>query len=429
MKEKRISHEEYLSCSLILFAQESPSGTFETQKILNVIKPNDLTHVVYKAVFNACDKLWSNNRTVDISSIIAEVKAFGVGASDIMLLAESHYTTTSWEYHLDELHELVRKTAILRCLQREISEIGSKSVDDIKETLEELFSQSNIESDSLVNSDDVYESMFGEAESIIPTCIPQLDEALGGGGEAGQMLVMACRPGHGKTSVASQMVTNRMNSSHRSLIFNMEMGGKPIYARIIAQNSGMDLGYIKRCRKIGVNAVENVKQAFNVVRDRNTIHSKGSMTPEFIRREIQADIFRCEREGLPRPELVVVDYLHLIKSKDTANGLNEGVGGNSRALKCIAVDLKVFMVVLSQMSREIEKRENPMPRNSDLRDSGAIEADADTIVFVHRPAKFSKDLNEQNEEGQMCELIISKQREGASGGIPITFYPRSGRWI
>lgn len=428
MSEKRISHEQYLACALYQFAGENPLGTFESQEILNKLKPIEISDTLSRSFFHVCASLWAQNLAVDLGSIISGVKEFQIGAEKVMFLSDMHYTTSSWEYHLQELTEIIQKTALLSGLKRELSESGTKTASEIKSTLESLVSDNEIEADSLVKVEDVEEELFGEKKTVIPTCVDALDAALGGGFAEGQMVVIACRPGHGKTSFASQIVVSRMKEQLRSIIFNMEMGGTSIYTRLIAQNSGMALGYIENCRSLGPQAVDNVMQQWNLVKNKVTIHSKGSMSISDLKQGIQADIFKCEREGLSRPSLVIVDYLHLLKSDIGGDNLNARIGALSRGLKELAINLKVCITVLSQMSRDIEKREDQSPKLSDLRDSGAIEADANKIIFINRPAMFSSEKVERNQEGQYSELIVEKNREGAIGSVPTSFFPKSGRW-
>lgn len=429
MSEKRLSHEEYLACALYQFASENPLGTFESQEILNKLKPIEISDTTSRSFFHVCAVLWSQNLAVDLGSIVSGAKEFNVTAEQVMILSDSQYTTSSWEYHLQELVEIIQKTALLGGLKREISESGTKTSVEMKVALEGLVLDNQIEADSLVKIEDVEEELFGEKKTTIPTCVDSLDNALGGGFAEGQMVVIACRPGHGKTSFASQIVVSRIKEKQRSIIFNMEMGGTSIYTRIIAQNSGMALGYIENCRSIGAQAVNNVMQQWNLVKNEITIHSKGSMSISDLKQGIQADIFKCEREGLSRPSMVIVDYLHLLKSDIGGDNLNARIGALSRGLKELAINLKVCIVVLSQMSRDIEKREDQSPKLSDLRDSGAIEADANKIIFINRPSMFSSQKEERNEEGQYSELIVEKNREGAIGSVPTSFFPKSGRWI
>jgi len=427
--EKRAEHERYLACSLYLIAESSPKGSFESQTILNKVNEESVLNLPARAVFKTCAKLWRDGHNVDLGALIAQGKAYGIEAAEISTIVESSYTHSSWEYHTEELAEIIEKRRVLTALEREMSNSGTKSSEDIKSALNSVLLESVNDSESLVNSAEVEAELFGMSDSYIPTCIINLDDALGGGFEKGQLITMACRPGGGKTSVAVQMATNRMEQGLETIIVNMEMKGSRVYSRIMAQKSGITLNTIKNCRQLGVQAVENCKQVFYEIRDKVIIHDKGDMSLNDIKQAIQAAIFQCEQEGRLKPELMIVDYLQLIKLPKEGNSTNDKIGALSRGLKCIAMDLGICVVVLSQLSRDIEKRPDSTPKLSDLRDSGAIEADSNKVIFVHRPAMFNSDLELRNEEGQLAELIVAKNREGAVGGVPISFYPKCGKWI
>lgn len=429
MLEKRIEHERYLASCLHLIAVESSKGSFISQAILNKVKAESVYDMGARAVFKTCEKIWNNGHHVDAGAIIAGAKEFNIEPMKIMEILDSQFTYSSWEYHTEELTEIIEKRRVLSALETQLSNKDTKSSEDIKTGLNSILLESVNNSESLVDSKVVFKELFGESENYIPSCIPNLDEALGGGFEKGQLITMACRPGGGKTSVAVQMVTNRMIHGFESVIVNMEMKGASVYSRIMAQKSGISLAKIKNCRQLGPQAVEDCIQVFRSVEDKVIIHDKGDMSLSDIKQAIQGAIFQCEQENREKPELIIVDYLQLIKLPSEGNSTNDKIGALSRGLKCIAMDLGLCIIVLSQLSREIEKRPDPTPKLSDLRDSGAIEADSNKVIFVHRPAMFDSDLALRNEEGQLAELIVAKNREGAMGGVGVSFYPKCGKWL
>ena len=429
MLEKRIEHERYLASCLHLIAVESSKGSFISQGILNKVKAESVYDLPSRAIFKTCEKIWNNGLSVDAGAIVAGAKEFNIEPMKIMDILDSQFTYSSWEYHTEELTEIVEKRRVLSALEAQLSNKDTKTSEDIKTGLNSILLESANNSESLVDSEVVFEELFGKSENYIPSCIPNLDESLGGGFEKGQLITMACRPGGGKTSVAVQMATNRMIHGLESVIVNMEMKGASVYSRIMAQKSGISLAKIKNCRQLGVQVVEDCKQVFRSVEDKVIIHDKGDMSLSDIKQAIQSAIFQCEQENREKPELVIVDYLQLIRLPSEGNSTNDKIGALSRGLKCIAMDLGLCIIVLSQLSREIEKRPDPTPKLSDLRDSGAIEADSNKVIFVHRPAMFNSDLALRNEEGQLAELIVAKNREGAVGGVPVSFYPKCGKWL
>jgi len=117
--------------------------------------------------------------------------------------------------------------------------------------------------------------------------------------------------------------------------------------------------------------------------------------------------------------LIVIDYLQLMEMDAKNDNLNQAIGKITRALKLLAMELQVPIVLLSQLNRDLEKRVNKRPRMSDLRESGAIEQDADLILFIYRDEVYNEDSPYEG----MAEIIIGKQREGALGMVPATFLP------
>ena len=231
---------------------------------------------------------------------------------------------------------------------------------------------------------------------------PRLNGILQGGFQPGNLIILAARPGIGKTSLA----LNWLLRAGSGVMFSLEMTREECIQRIMADAAGVDLRAMIETRDRA--AFARVAEAKTQL-DRLPIHvcDRSKITPP----EIQAQVDRIiTREG--KPGLVVVDYLQLL-SGGTAKDETHRLAELTRALKLLAKDRRVPVLVLSQLNREVEKRQGGKPQLADLRDSGAIEQDADLVAFIHRKVN---DVTAQ--------LVIAKHRNGPTMDLPLVF--RSG---
>ena len=231
-----------------------------------------------------------------------------------------------------------------------------------------------------------------------------LDEATNGL-LPGQMIVLAARPGCGKTSFVMNIVANiatRKDSEEVIAVFNLEMSSNELVKRLLSNVAGLDsrdlMGGLENQDRLGnVWGAQDILQKSNVY-----IDDTAGITTEQI-------MSKCRRLKMQRGrlDLVVIDYLQLITPSDANRSTLESVSKISRFIKILAKELKVPVIILSQMSRDIEKREDKEPKLSDLRDSGAIEQDADIVAFL-TDGDFNVDAG-----NTAIKLMIAKHRNGA----------------
>lgn len=254
----------------------------------------------------------------------------------------------------------------------------------------------------------------------IPWGFKELDD-LTMGMHAGQMIVVAARPGVGKTALGLNVchhVSVRLN--HASLFFSMEMPTEDLLDRICCIRSSVA---IHRLRQGWLNATDRryIEEAYADLNEKMLLVDD---TPSQTVAQMYAKASRIKQEsGL---DFVAVDYLQLIHgpSEDKRRNRQEEVAGVSRALKAMARRLGVPVMVLAQLSRENEKRSDKKPMLSDLRESGAIEQDADVVVFIHRPEYYER----TDENAGQAELIVAKQRQGALGSAKVRYREATTRF-
>ncbi|MEZ4814011.1 MAG: replicative DNA helicase [Bdellovibrionota bacterium] len=252
------------------------------------------------------------------------------------------------------------------------------------------------------------------------TGLRDLDECLLGM-RPGQLLVLAARPGMGKTSLASNiMVHTAMKQKKAVLFMSLEMTKEEVCERMISFVSGVDLHKIKTGKLSAEDfeeiffAAEQCEEAPLYVDDRSVI------TPYDVLAEARKVKSMLQMEGKGTElGLVVVDYIQIMKSGGFAENRSLEVGQITGGLKAIAKDLKVPVLALSQLNREVARRgtEIKKPQLSDLKDSGAIEADADVVMFIHREQSPDTDSRAPSE----AEIIVAKHRAGPTKAIRVVW--------
>ena len=247
----------------------------------------------------------------------------------------------------------------------------------------------------------------------MPTGFAALDATLGGL-QPGALCVLAARPAMGKTALAMQVALNAGRSGKRVAFFSLEMPRRELALRILACEAMVD-GERIRSGHLRDQDLDRLMQA--VARDPAALPiewcDKASMAVAGIRAEAQR--MAAEPGGL---DMVAVDYLQLVVGKGSSNRNREQeVAEISRGFKLLAKDLNCPVLLLSQLNRSVEARANKRPMLSDLRESGAIEQDADLVMFVYRDEYY----NEASEARGRAEIILAKNRNGSTGTRVLKF--------
>lgn len=234
-----------------------------------------------------------------------------------------------------------------------------------------------------------------------------------------ELIIIAARPGMGKTAFALNIATNAALTSGKNVaIFNLEMGVEQLMMRMISAQGAVD-GNKLRTGKLTHDDWKKVNEAMSELADAPIFMED---TPGITMGEIRAKCRRLANAGNGLG-LIVIDYLQLI-SNGPGYGSNrqQEVSDISRSLKTMAMELDVPVVALAQLSRSVEGRENKRPIMSDLRESGSIEQDADVVAFLYRDDYYTKKATSEEENNiSISELIVGKQRSGATGTIELLF--------
>lgn len=232
--------------------------------------------------------------------------------------------------------------------------------------------------------------------------------------KGGQLIILAARPGIGKTALAlNWMLAATDYERNAAGMFSLEMSGRELWKRLVSAQAGVDIRSMVDSRDH--DAFNRVGYAKEELDQRGIwIEDKACITPQ----EIMAETDHLITKN-PNIRLLIVDYLGLVSSNEGSSAKTEvhRIAEITRGLKMLAKDRNIPILLLCQMNREAEKRSGGKPQLSDLRDSGAIEQDADMVLFIHR-----------NMRDKGAELIIAKQRNGPIGSIPLIFRPELTRY-
>ncbi len=260
-----------------------------------------------------------------------------------------------------------------------------------------------------------------QAVTGVSTGFKDLDE-MTAGMQRGDLIIVAGRPSMGKTSFSMNLAQNaaiRSNEPQVAAIFSLEMGAEQIAMRMLAVEARVDMGNLRTGR-------------FSADDWRKLATASGSLaeaeifiddTPSISVLEVRAKCRRLKREA-KRLDLVLIDYLQLMSGRAGADRRDQEISEITRSLKGLAKELDVPVIVLSQLNRAVESRADKRPMMSDLRESGAIEQDADIIMFLYRDEVYNK----KPENEGLAELIIAKQRNGATGTVGLTFLAKYTRF-
>lgn len=254
----------------------------------------------------------------------------------------------------------------------------------------------------------------GDAEACgLRTGFSELN-AIIDGLKPGNLILLAARPGMGKSAAAMNIAWSVLSSTDRSvLVFSLEMSARELVYRVVAADGSLDAHRLMRGK---LNAEEWTRFAQTCSgagsrAERLRVLDQGHLTPAILRSHLRRESRRA------KVGLVVIDYLQLMASGQRRENQNAEISAISRSLKILARDFQVPILALSQLNRAIENRRDQMPRLADLRDSGSLEQDADIVIFIHRA-----------EGSETAKFIVAKQRNGPKGTIELKWNAKSVRF-
>lgn len=405
-------------------------------QIIDIIKPESFYKEEHQKIYQAIVDLSSNNKAVDLLTVTEELRKKKqideVGGPVYITQLTSRVASAA---HVEFHARIVAQKHIQRELIRVSSEIQSKAFDestDVDDLLDfseaELFNiaQGNIKKESQKVSVLIKEAIFQieeaskRADSLIgiPSGFTKLDR-MTNGWQNSDLVIIAARPSMGKTAFVLSMARNMAVEHNRSVaIFSLEMASLQLVNRLIVAETELPSNRIRN----GKLADFEWEQLDYKIRKLNEAPIFIDDTPAISVFELRAKARRLKRQH--NVDILIIDYLQLMTgTPDTRGNREQEVSTISRSLKGIAKELNIPVIALSQLNRSVEIRSgSKRPQLSDLRESGAIEQDADMVLFIHRPEKYGlmEDENGNSLRG-LAEIILAKHRNGPIGDVLLKF--------
>ncbi len=410
-----------------------------TAKSVEILQKKSFYKESHQKIFQVIVDLYDRDEAVDIVIIAEELKKSGNslssvgGAQYLTSLINSVSTAANVEYYA----KIVREKAILRELinvsTRIITESykGEEDVGSLLDKAEQYIfniAQAKLTqgfipvSDMVHDSIELIENLYKKKEHVtgVPTGFCDFDEKTGGL-HSSNLIIIAGRPSMGKTSFALSIAQHAAIEKKMPVaIFSLEMSKEEVLMRMLCSEAKVNLHHVRTgfLSKKGWPALTNAASRLSEA----PIYIDDAPAPTVLEMKARARRLKAEK-GLA---LLIIDYLQLMPGRTgKAEYRQQDVSEITRALKILAKELNVPVVALSQLSRAPEKRTEPRPQLADLRESGAIEQDADVVAFIYREEYYKP--NQPDLEGK-AELIVGKQRNGPTGTIPLTFQKEHARF-
>ena len=416
-----------------LEAEQAILGSMLTDKdavisAIEVLREEDFYREDNKAIYEAIFNLYNRAEPVDIITVKSELESMGkfeqVGGLEYLAeLPEKVPTTANAMKYI----KIVEEKSTLRRLIRtanEIIDLGYDQTEDVEDIMEgaekkifNIMQEKNQKGysplkDILVESFTQLEELYNKKQHItgVPTGFAELDYKTAGL-HGSELILIAARPAMGKTAFALNIATNAaVRANVPVAVFSLEMSKEQLVNRILCSEAMVDSNKV-RTGKLEEDDWVKLAGAIGPLSEAEIYIDD---TPGINVTEIRA---KCRKLKLEKNiGMVVIDYLQLVQGSNKRNGSREQeISEISRSLKILAKELNVPVIALSQLSRAAEQRPDHRPMLSDLRESGAIEQDADIVTFLYRDDYYNKD----SEKKDIAEVIIAKHRGGSTGTIEL----------
>ncbi len=435
-------------------------------QVQSLLEPDDFFDPRHRAIYEASCRLHEAKRPIDPLTLERALQSSGdlgkVGGIEGIGALLSRYTGAhSVEKYAKILHDLGRARKMVQVCA-EIADAGQnvgldglgQFVDEAERRVLEV-GQSGRTGQVRAVRDLVFARFHAMQErsklpstiSGVPTGYKKLDE-MTGGLQPGDLIILAARPSMGKTALALNICQNvcmpRADGTEPLpvLFFSLEMSAEQLVDRLICAEGRTDASRYRRGQLSKAEVANLVAAGSRLTKARLWVDD--SAAPTILDIRARARRFRQDRSLFPEPEvgadgqpssyrrplgLVVVDYLQLCRgARGRYDSREQEISEISRGLKAIAKELDLPVIALSQLNRSVDSRADHRPQLSDLRESGAIEQDADVILFIYRPERYETDEEKRRAVAGKAEVIIGKQRNGPTGTVHLVFFGEHTRF-
>jgi replicative DNA helicase len=405
------------------------------QEVQEIIKGGDeFYNKVYGTIFETITDMENSGQKVDPVTLKDKLGEKGLPSevaslSFIMEIMKDSSSSTSANvtFYADIVHRKAESRSLIKAAE-DIAEQGYKDELSVQELFDgaekKIFeaTQSKIVRDIKPIKEVFYEAITNVSNAYrlqgqvtgVATGFSDLDY-MTSGFQRSDFILIAARPSMGKTALALNIAEHMALREKKGVgIFSLEMGAAQLANRLMAMNSRVDASTLRSGKISGDD--------FQKITESGTLFGRSGLfiddTPGISVSEVRAKCRRLKAQG--KLDIIFIDYLQLMQGSGRAESRQQEVSQISRDLKGLARELDIPVVALSQLSRTVESRKPPKPMLSDLRESGAIEQDADVVMFIYREDYYNKDTKRKN----VSDIIIAKQRNGPVGDIHLVWLPQ-----
>ena len=420
-------------------------------KSIEDIKENYFYSNRHRVIFNAMVDLFSKQMEVDVITLLDYLESGGqidkAGGKDYILqIADVVVSGANFTYHCRILKEkyllreliLTSNRIIERCYEGGVT--AGDLLDFAEQSVFQLYDTSSKKgfakvgqytTEVLKTIEDLATSKFGVHG--VASGFLDIDDKIGGF-RPGQLIVLAARPSMGKSALAVNIGFNVARNTDTGVgIFTMEMSAEEVLMRMLSSASDVPLDNMLKGHGMDQYKIRAITECAESISTREIfIDDSGTNTPLELRAKVRR--LKAEQKNLG---LIIIDYLQLLSTSKRIENRQQEMSEISRNLKILAKEMDVPVIALSQLNRELEKRDDKKPRLSDLRESGAIEQDADIVMFIYREEVYA-DMDKKRSKGKedddfadfnvrknVADIIIAKNRHGAIGTVSLRFEPET----
>jgi len=400
-------------------------------QVLELLRPEDFYRESHRKVFRAIVELSDRSDPVDLITLSDFLKSRGeleaVGGTAYLASLADFVPTAA---NISHYARIVREKSILRSLISTATEIATRgyeeqgNVEEFLDSAEKVIfdiSEKKIKASFVAVGDMIkdtlktVEKLYDRKEMVtgVPTGYNDLDK-LTAGLQPAELIIVAGRPGMGKTAFALNIAANAAFTGAGVAVFSLEMAKEQLVLRMLCSEARVDSSKV-RSGYLGERDFPQLAKAAGRLHEAPIYIDD---TPAISVLELRAKARRLVRDRSKKIGLIIVDYLQLMRGMGTASNREQEISEISRSLKALAKELSVPVIALSQLNRRVEDRSDRRPMMSDLRESGAIEQDSDVIMFIYRDEVYNK--SDESKKG-LAEIIVAKQRNGPIDTVTLTF--------
>ncbi len=400
-------------------------------RVLEVVTPEDFYRESHRRIFRAMIEICDRSEPVDLITLSDFLKAKGdlevVGGSAYLASLASAIPTSA---NIHFYARIVREKAIRRYLISAATEIATRGYED-QENVDEFLDEAEkvifdisekrvrgsfvMVGEMIRDSIKMVEKLYERKEMVtgVPSGFKDLDR-LTAGFQPSELIVVAGRPSMGKTALCLNIATHAAFGGHGVAVFSLEMAKEQLVLRMLCSEARIDHSKIRS----GYLADREFPALVMAAGRLAEIPIYIDDTPAISVLELRAKARRLVRDRDKKIGLIIVDYLQLMRGGGRSPNREQEISEISRSMKALAKELNIPVIAISQLNRRVEDRGDKRPMMADLRESGAIEQDADVIAFVYREVVYNENVDDPN----VAEIIVGKQRNGPTGTVRLAFF-------